>query len=102
MAMAEVSIVPVGTRTPSLSKYVAGAVRVLQAEKDLKYRITDMGTIIEGEVERVLGVVARMHRSAFDAGAVRVVTSIRIDERRDKPSGIGTKVESVERQLGLK
>ncbi len=101
MAIAEVSIVPIGTNTPSVSQYVASAVRVLQAEKDIKYELTAMGTIIEGEPERLLSLVGKMHQSVFAAGAMRVVTTVKIDERRDKASSIVSKVEAVKRELGL-
>ena len=97
MAMIEVSIVPVGTPTPSISQYVAGAVRILQNEKDIKYELTAMGTIIEGDLERLLTLASRMHQSAFEAGVVRVATTIKIDERRDKPLSISGKVEAVKR-----
>jgi len=100
MAMIEVSIVPVGTQTPSVSQYVAGAVRILQSEPDIKYELTAMGTIIEGDLERLLALAGRMHRSAFDAGVMRVVTTVKIDERRDKASSISSKVEAVKRELG--
>ncbi|MBI4266999.1 MAG: MTH1187 family thiamine-binding protein [Chloroflexi bacterium] len=100
MTIAEVSVVPLGTKTPSVSKFVAGAVRVLQAEKDINYEITAMGTIIEGETERLLSLAGKMHQSAFAAGALRVVTAIKIDERRDKPASIASKVEAVRRELG--
>ena len=100
MAMIEVSIVPVGTPTPSVSQYVAGAVRILQGEKDIKYELTPMGTIIEGDLEQLLTLVRKMHQSTFDAGAMRVVTTVKIDERRDKPSSISGKVEAVRRELG--
>ena len=100
MAMIEVSIIPVGTPTPSLSEYVAGAVRILQNERDIKYELTAMGTIIEGDLEKLLVLAGRMHRSAFDAGAMRVATTIKIDERRDKPSGISSKVAAVKEKLG--
>ena len=99
MAIVELSVVPVGTGTPSVSKYVAGAVRILQDEKDIKYTLTAMGTIIEGDLEHLLTLVRKMHQSAFDAGAMRVVTTVKIDERRDKPSSISSKVESVRREL---
>ena len=79
MAMIEVSIVPVGTETPSVSRYVAGAVRILQDEPDIKYELTAMGTIIEGDLERLLALAGRMHRSAFEAGVMRVVTTIKVD-----------------------
>ena len=68
MAIVEVSIVPVGTPTPSVSQYVAGALRILQSEPDIKYELTAMGTIIDGDLEHLLTLVKRMHQSAFDVG----------------------------------
>lgn len=102
MAMVEVSVVPVGTGTPSVSKYVANALRVLQGEKEIKYELTAMGTIIEGDLEKLLTLVRKMHQSAFEAGAMRVVTTVKIDERRDKASTIASKVSAVKRELGIK
>ncbi len=99
MAIVEVSILPVGTATPSLSRYVAIAVRVLQGEKDIRYEITSMGTIIEGELDRLLRLVGRMHQAVFEAGVMRVVTTVKIDERRDKVSSMSRKVAAVKRQL---
>ena len=101
MAIIEISIVPVGTGTPSVSQYVAGAVKLLQGEKDIKYELTAMGTIIEGDLEQLLGLVGKMHQSAFAGGAMRVVTTVKIDERRDKASSITGKVESVKRKTGV-
>ena len=100
MAMVEVSIVPVGTGTPSVSQYVANAVRLLRDEKDVKYELTAMGTIIEGDLERLLALVGKMHQSAFDAGVMRVVTTVKIDERRDKTLSVSGKVASVKQKLG--
>lgn len=99
MAIVEVSVMPLGTGTPSISQYVANAMRVLEAAPDVKYELTAMGTIIEGDLERLLGLVRQMHLSAFDAGAARVVTTVKIDERRDKASSITGKVASVRRRL---
>jgi uncharacterized protein (TIGR00106 family) len=99
MAMIDISVVPVGTGRPSVSEYVAGAVRLLQNEPDIRYELTAMNTIIEGDLEKLLALVQRMHRSAFTAGAQRVVTTIRIDERRDKPLTIEGKVKAVKEKL---
>lgn len=99
MAIVEVSIVPIGTETTSLSNYVAGALKVLQDEKDVKYEITAMGTILEGELDTLLAVIQKMHQSAFDGGARRVVTTIKIDDRRDKRTSISYKLASVKRKL---
>ena len=100
MALVEVSIIPLGTGTPSVSKYVARAVEVLQDAKDIKYELTAMGTIIEGELERLLTIVQKMHQAVLDAGIMRVVTTIKIDERRDKNSSMRSKIESLKRELG--
>lgn len=100
MALVELSVVPVGTQTPSVSKYVARAVEVLQGEENIKYEVTAMGTIIEGDLEHLLILVKKMHEAVFDAGAMRVVTTVKIDERRDKASSMSSKVEAVKRQLG--
>ena len=99
MAMIKVSIIPLGTGTPSVSKYVARAVEVLQSEKDIKYELTAMGTIIEGDLDRLLTLARKMHETVFDAGLVRAVTIIEIDDRRDKASSMSNKIESVKRQL---
>ena len=99
MAIAEVSIIPLGTKTPSVSKYVARAISVLQQEKDIKYELTSMGTIIEGDLEKILKVVKKMHQATFDEGAMRVVTTIKIDDRRDRPLTMSGKIESLMKEL---
>ena len=99
MAIIEVSVIPLGTETPSVSKYVAGAVKTLKYEKDVKYQLTAMGTIIEGQLPLLLNLAHKMHDSAFNAGAMRVVTTIKIDERRDRVATISSKIEAVNREL---
>jgi uncharacterized protein (TIGR00106 family) len=101
MAIVEVSVVPLGTKTPSVSQYVARAVRILRQEKDLKYETTAMGTIIEGDLDKILTAVRKMHEGVFGEGAARVVTTIRIDDRRDKVQGMKEKIESVSSKLQL-
>ncbi len=100
MAMIAISVVPVGTKSPSVSEYVAGAIKILQNEPGIEYELTAMNTIIEGDLDKLLTLARRMHRSAFDAGALRVVTNIKIDERRDKPLTIDGKIKAVKEKLG--
>jgi uncharacterized protein (TIGR00106 family) len=99
MAMIDISIVPVGTGSPSVSEFVAGAVKIVRSEPGIKYRLTPMNTVIEGDLEQLLSLAKKMHDSAFTAGAVRVVTTIRIDERHDKPLTMEGKVKAVENKL---
>jgi uncharacterized protein (TIGR00106 family) len=98
MAIVFLTITPLGTATPSVSAYVAGVERVLQAA-GLKSQLTAMGTIIEGDLDAILAVVRKMHEHPFTQGALRVSTSIRIDDRRDKVATIEGKVRSVEEKL---
>jgi uncharacterized protein (TIGR00106 family) len=93
--VAEVSIVPVGTADTSVSQYVAASIGVLEGKKELKYRLTPMGTVIEGPLVTVLNAIRDMHEVPFHKGALRVVTSVRIDDRRDKTSTMSSKIESV-------
>jgi uncharacterized protein (TIGR00106 family) len=99
VAIAEVSIVPVGTKTPSLSKHIARAVKSIQTESGLKYEVTAMGTIMEGDLDRILAAVKKMHEQIFTEDVQRVVTVVKIDDRRDKPSGITSKITSLNREL---
>jgi uncharacterized protein (TIGR00106 family) len=99
MAIAEISVVPLGTKTPSVSQYVARAVKVLEREKDIKYEMTAMGTIIEGDLDRILAVVKKMHEGTFGGGVARVLTTVKIDDRRDKAQGMKEKVDSLKKKL---
>jgi uncharacterized protein (TIGR00106 family) len=99
MAIIEISIVPMGTSTPSVSQYVARAIGVLEKQKSIKYRLTGMGTILEGDLTEVLAAAQKMHEVIFDEQVKRVVTSIRIDDRRDKESSIDYKTQSVAKKL---
>ncbi|MDO8635501.1 MAG: MTH1187 family thiamine-binding protein [Dehalococcoidia bacterium] len=98
MAIIEVSVMPLGTKTPSIGQYVAEAIHVLEKEK-INYELTSMGTVIEGDVDRILSVVGKMHQAAFAGGVLRVVTTIKIDDRRDKAATRESKVKSVKEKL---
>jgi len=99
MAIAEISVVPLGTKTPSVSQYVARAVKVLEQERDIKYEITAMGTIMEGDLDKILAVVKKMHEGIFGEGVARVLTTIKIDDRRDKAQGMKEKLGSLRKKL---
>lgn len=98
MPVVFLTITPLGTATPSVSRYVAGCERILR-DSGLRHELTAMGTIIEGELDAVLAVIRKMHESPFAEGAMRVSTSIRIDDRRDKEHTIAGKMRSVREKL---
>ncbi|MFO8143198.1 MAG: MTH1187 family thiamine-binding protein [Dehalococcoidales bacterium] len=100
MVIAEISVVPVGTVTPSVSQYVVRAVGVLERRPELNYTLTGMGTIIEGELKDVMDACREMHESVFGEGVQRVVTTIRIDDRRDRNSSAEGKIQAVSKKMG--
>jgi uncharacterized protein (TIGR00106 family) len=99
MAVVEVSVVPLGTKTASVSRYVARALRVLEKADGIDYELTPMGTVIEGDLEVILPLVRKMHEITFSPGIQRVVTSIKIDDRRDKDLTMEGKLRSVREKL---
>jgi uncharacterized protein (TIGR00106 family) len=100
MAIAQVTIVPLGTGSTSVGEYVAAVIHVLErAGEGIKYQLTPMSTIIEGALDDLIAVVRRMHEVPFENGALRVSTSITIDDRRDKVGTMEQKLRSVEEKL---
>lgn len=102
MALVEVTVVPLGTESTSLSKYVSNIHKVLKKEGDIKYQLTPMGTIIEGELSLIMEVILKMHEVPFENGAKRVTTNIKIDDRRDKEGTMEEKIRSVKEKLDFK
>ncbi len=99
MAMAEVTVVPMGTGSPSLSAYVAEVLKLVK-ESGVKYQLTPMGTILEGELDEIFSLVRRMHEVPFSDEVKRVVTTLKIDDRRDKPLTMEGKVRAVTSKIG--
>ena len=97
MPIMEISVVPLGTKKPSVSKYVQTALKVLKKEKNIKYQLTAMATIVESNsLEKLLDIAKKMHRSIFSKEVKRVLTSIKIDDREDKNLTIEGKLKSVQ------
>ncbi|MCP5103562.1 MAG: MTH1187 family thiamine-binding protein [bacterium] len=95
----QVTVVPLGTGTPSLSAYVAGVEKVLAGYTNIKTMLTPMSTILEGDLDEILTAVREMHEAPFLDGAQRVSTRIGIDDRRDKTVTMEGKVEAVKSKL---
>jgi uncharacterized protein (TIGR00106 family) len=97
--IAEVTFSPLGTETPSLSRYVAAALATLAEQPGVTYQLNPMGTVLEGERSAVWAACEAMNDAIFAAGAQRVGTTLKIDERRDKPTSMQHKVDTVNEQV---
>ncbi len=99
MAILEISVVPIGTMGTSLSHYVADCLKVLRKERKVKYELTSMGTNIEGDLKDLMKIALKMHEVPFKKGASRVLTNLKIDDRRDKKGTLEGKKKAVEVKL---
>ena len=98
MAILEISVVPIGTRETSLSSYVADCIRILRKKK-VHYELTSMGTNIEGDLKELIKIAIEMHKMPFKKGAHRVLTTLKIDDRRDKRGTLSGKKKAVQNKL---
>jgi uncharacterized protein (TIGR00106 family) len=101
---AEISVIPIGIRsetTTSMSKEIAAAFDAIQKIKGLKTMLTPMGTQIESSnFANILQAIEVAHQVVRTAGAKRIMSTIRIDERLDKSISLEEKVESVMEKIG--
>lgn len=98
--LAELEIVPIGTQSASLSTLLAEVARLID-RSGLDYRVGSMGTVVEGDWDRVMSLAKQCHQAML-ASTDRVMTTIRIDDRKDKPGAgrIVQKVQSLETKVG--
>jgi uncharacterized protein (TIGR00106 family) len=94
----EFSIIPL-CGSISVSKFLAPALRELENWK-VDYEITPMCTIFEakslGEAFEIVNVA---HEAVFRTGVKRVVTTVKIDDRRDVERTMEDKVKSLRRAV---
>ncbi len=96
LIIAEFSIVPIGQGSTSLSRWVAGALDAIGGVEGLQHELTPMGTILAARSMRtIFEAVEAAHEAMVEMGAGRVLSTLRIDDRRDKPRSVGDKVVSV-------
>lgn len=95
--LVEFSIVPLGSGS-SISSSVAEVLNVVDAS-GLPYKVTPMGTVVEGAWDEVFRLIKRCHRITLRQEE-RVLTTIRIDDRKGAADRIDAKVRSVEKKLG--
>jgi len=93
--IAELIISAVGMGV-SVSKYVKAAVKKIDEFPGIRVLHHPMGTVIEADtVEQVLEVTRIAHEEIFKIGGSRVVTQLRIDDRRDKSRRMEDKVNAL-------
>ena len=93
------SIVPIG-KDSSLSAKVAEILEIV-SESGIDYKLHAMGTILEGDWDEIMRLIKKCHKKILK-DSDRVLTTITIDDRKERTGRIAGKVKSVERKLGKK
>ena len=97
--LVEFSIIPLDKGT-HLSSLVAKVIKMVD-KSGLDYRLTSMGTIVEGRWQRVMALIQQCHERMME-DSDRVITTIKIDDHRGRTGRLAGKVEAVEKILGKK
>jgi uncharacterized protein (TIGR00106 family) len=98
--IADFSIIPIGHGETSIGRYVAAAIAAMGKVSGLKCEITPMGTVMEADnLETILEAVTLAHEVLFAKGILRVESTLRIDDRRDKPRTMKDKVDAVKKYI---
>jgi uncharacterized protein (TIGR00106 family) len=94
MIIAQLSIAPLGKGT-SVSTYVQIVLDTLKKEH-ITYETNPMATIIEtSDIATLFKVIQQAHQAVRDAGAERIITEIKIDDRHDKNVTMKSKLQSI-------
>lgn len=101
MPLANVTVIPLGTESPSLSKYVAECVKIIE-ESGIKHTLAPFGSVLEGTIDEIFDVIKKIHEVPFKHGVQRVATLINLDDRRDKKASAEQKIKSVQDRLKKK
>ena len=94
----ELSVVPIGTGDTSVSSYVKAAIRLIE-ETDLDYQVNSMGTCVQGEWDEIFSTLKAVHDELAKMGCNRIVTTVKIDDRRDKFGTMDAKIAAIEDEL---
>lgn len=95
--LAAISVFPTD-KGESVSAHVKKAVEVI-AHSGLDYRVTAMGTLVEGEAHEIFALLAACH-AAVAADSDRVYMTVSIDDRRGATGRLSGKIDSLEQKLG--
>jgi uncharacterized protein (TIGR00106 family) len=99
MVLLEFSMSPTG-KGESLSTYISRILKIVD-NQGVSYRLTPMGTILEGDWDEVMNVV----RACFfdlKRDCSRIGVHLKVDYRQGTESRMKSKIESVETKVGKK
>ncbi|MHA2091700.1 MAG: MTH1187 family thiamine-binding protein [Candidatus Kariarchaeaceae archaeon] len=93
--IAELICSPVGVGV-SVSEYVKEAVKAIENYPNIRFMHHPMGTVFEADtLDQVFEVTKIAHEAILSKGVKRVVTQLRIDDRKDKSRRMEDKTRAI-------
>lgn len=96
MVLAEFSMFPTD-KGESVSQWVAQVIKLIDSS-GINYRLTPMGTILEGNWDEVMGVITGCFK-ILEPQSNRIYVTLKVDYRRGDNSRIESKVQKIESLL---
>ena len=94
MIISRLSIAPIGSGV-SVSKYVKIALNMIK-KYNVRYETNAMSTVIETEdLDILFSIVKDAHEAVVASGVDRVITELKIDDRKDKNVTIDSKLDAI-------
>ncbi|MCX7736356.1 MAG: MTH1187 family thiamine-binding protein [Candidatus Kapabacteria bacterium] len=93
MVLAEFSMFPTD-KGESVSAYVSQVINEID-KSGLNYKLTPMGTVLEGSWDEVMGLITRCFK-ILEPQANRIYSTIKIDYRKTDKSRMSSKIEKIE------
>lgn len=93
MVLAEFSMFPTD-KGESVSAYVSQVINEID-KSGLNYKLTPMGTVLEGSWDEVIGLITKCFK-ILEPQANRIYSTIKIDYRKTDKSRMSSKIEKIE------
>ncbi len=97
--IAQFTLTPLGTKSDSLSKVLAKAMKHV-AESGLEYKVGPMGTVVQGDWHEVMTLINHCRKTILRE-VPRVAIQIAVDDRPGAKNPIKSKVQSLEKKMRL-
>ncbi|MDT7875828.1 MAG: MTH1187 family thiamine-binding protein [Sulfolobaceae archaeon] len=93
--LVDISVEPIGTNSTSLSKYVRKVFEVLDRLGVKYYPAPSMTTLELDDITKLGYIIREIDDELEKMGVKRIVTLIKVDDRRDKENSIEHKLEVI-------
>ena len=93
--LVDIAVEPLGTSSTSISKYVKKVLEILDREGIKYYPAPSMTTMELDDITKLGYILKEINDELEKMGVKRIITLLKVDDRRDKENSIEHKLEVV-------